>query len=572
MSDETLQDRPEFVPHLEWFTRRWGLPAACQPAVRRLLEAAEMGSTVEPLAAEEFKSAWAQLQAKQAAVHFARAGEPLPTPPSPLVVLEHEGLHLLQRWRDHKLETQIAQDLRTRASQSLVMHQARLPAPLLGGLDELQQDALRKALECSLTLIIGGPGTGKTYTLARILALLLVNGVAPGRVALAAPTGKAAQRMREAIAAASEHLPADFATHKDSLLSIAAQVTTLHRLLGVHPLSQTCRQHAGNPLPCDVLIIDEASMIDVYLWGALLKAHPPGEGRRLIVLGDANQLESVGTGVVLAQLTGAVSLQDNRVQLLKTRRFETLEGLKTLAAAVVSNDPAAAATVLAQARDDSSQTAATGLHWYPRPPRRFSWKVLPQPVKQAIEAIAWAPTPEEALTSLSKVQILVAHREHSLGALGVSKAIHEHLSRQGRSGRPNLPVIVNVNAPQHGLSNGTMGILTTRPDGTEVVYFQTPGTTQPLRSFSPAQLPDHSPAWALTVHRSQGSEYDTIVVVLPAADSPLASRALLYTAITRARQNVHLFGDLQTVRKAVESTSPRTSALGLLLLPLRAEL
>ena len=198
----------------------------------------------------------------------------------------------------------------------------------------------------------------------------------------------------------------------------------------------------------------------------------------------------------------------------------------------------------------------------PRDPAgRFAWEGLPPVVRQAILAVADANRPEEALVALGRVRLLTAHREHTLGAAGLNETVHRHLLARAGGGRaPNQPVIVNVNDPETDLTNGSVGVVL-EVDGSRAAWFPAPSASAAPRRIALSQLPDHSPAWAMTIHRSQGSEFDQVVVVLPPEDSPLATRELLYTAITRARECVYVWGGEATVRAALGERALRCTLL-----------
>ena len=555
-------------PHIEWLQRRWALPAERCALVEKLIEATAQGDTALRLKPEDIPGEWgASLWSPDSA-----CPEAIP----PLVRVQEGDHSFLQTRRHFEAEQAIARNLRKRVSTASTKQPASSPAPstdswlaqlfpdAVSKPDDLQIKAVRTALSQRLALITGGPGTGKTYTLARLLALLLVQtgSTDPLRIRLAAPTGKAADRMKEAVREAIKTLPAGFSPYIEALERAADTSTTLHKLLGYNPVTGKCLHGLGRPLPCDVLIIDEASMIDVFMWKTLLEALPDRDRSRLIILGDPYQLESVGAGDVLYQLVMAPVLAPAHVRLEVSRRFAGKEHIQQLATAVVSNDAAKAGQLLRETQD---KPATQGLSYLGEIHPRSLWQKLPEGVRAKIRELAYADSPEKALQLQNSVRILTAHRESGVGALGISAFIQAQLIHEEEllGGPPlNQPIIINVNDPETGLRNGSVGVIHAETTGVRKAWFPSPRKDAPLQSEAVAQLPDYSLAWALTIHRSQGSEYDDVLVVLPRDESPLATRMLIYTAITRARQRVYIAGPVETIIKAVSNPSRRCTLLG----------
>jgi exodeoxyribonuclease V alpha subunit len=589
------------APEIELLVRRWNLPAARIPEVSQLLEAHTEGGTACALsgAVAPDGTGWGaacHVAAERADTRpptsdFSRSdpeqakrveGRPpsavlCPRPPAapiprPLVLRQVAGRPYLQAWRFFQAEQTIARQLLSRA---------QCPAPRLlrpaqellsdlgsGQVNEQQAKAITCALEHTLALITGGPGTGKTHAIARLLALLIA--AEPDRtpiVHLGAPTGKAADRMKEAVEAAADQLPASVSGHtKLALKSVAAGASTLHRLLGFNPSTGRCRHHAREPLRSDVVIVDECSMVDTLLWQALLAALRPET--RLVLVGDPHQLESVAAGDVLGSLVRFArenpsgGLTPLWVELSESQRFRHRPAIGALATAVVNLRADDAVELLAQhpAPKDGAVPAG-GLSWLGDHGGRFAWSDLPVAVQSAITSVADARTAQDALAALARVRILTAHREHTLGASGLNEAIQRHLLLRGEVQRtPNQPIIINQNDPETRLTNGTVGIVM-NVDGGRAAFFPGNSAEAPPRRVALGQLPDHSPAWAMTIHRSQGSEFEQVVVILPPKESPLATRELLYTAITRARQCVHVWGSEATVRAALEAKALRCTLL-----------
>lgn len=535
-------------PDLEWLQRKWGLPDAALPAVARLLHEESSGSTACRLDAEP--SDWG-----------AAAAEAGGEAHSPLVLWSHDGSRYLQSRRLFEAEKSIANRIlelaRNETSSAASEGELRELFPSAAK-DDGQAAAARVAVSRRFAMVTGGPGTGKTYTLARILALLVAADISPAHIKLAAPTGKAAERMKGAVGESLNGLPARFQERRDALRQIADGSRTLHSLLGYNPGKGKCRFHAEHPLDCKALIVDECSMVDVLLWQSLLRALP--SDARLILLGDPNQLESVGQGNVFGELTRAAAdpaspLHAAHVHLTEARRFKDRPGIRALVRALENADAGAAADLLEAARHAG---AADGLGWVETSGGILAMNDFPDSIREALEKISAASSPEAALEGVRSVCILTAQREFFVGAKAMSAAIDEDLL-QRPGGIRNQPIIVDRNDPETGLRNGTVGVIHAASDGKRKACF--PASGGALQEFALAKLPDFSPAWAITIHRSQGSEYDNVLVILPHEASPLATRELLYTAVTRARHNVYIAGSLASLRKAVLTPSTRNMAL-----------
>jgi exodeoxyribonuclease V alpha subunit len=430
------------------------------------------------------------------------------------------------------------------------------------------------------TVISGGPGTGKTYTVLRLIRLLLERADAarepPPVIRLAAPTGKAAARMMESIRAGLAGLDAGAALREH----LPDEAATLHRLLGLHWGTVVPRFDRQNPLAADVVIVDEASMIDLPMMAKLADALP--DHGRLILLGDRYQLASVESGSVLAELCAAAGVnalsQDQRdalqpllsgtsaapqatdtplgdhvVTLQTSHRFRPDSPIGRLAAAVNAGDAEAAIAVGREA----GQTVQLALDDAP------DLEALTRTLADACEVLFEAESPESALDTLDRVRLLTATRVGPTGAVAMNQRIFEYLARRRdltlqQPWYHGRPVIVLHNDYRVGLFNGDTGVCLAGDDGHLRVWFR---TETGLQTLLPAAMPAHETAYAMTVHKSQGSEFESVWLLLPEQDNPVLSRELVYTGITRARNRLVLLGPEALLRFALGRTVQRNSGL-----------
>lgn len=390
-----------------------------------------------------------------------------------------------------------------------------------------QREAAKMAAQQSFCIITGGPGTGKTFTVVKILALLQELAEQPLHIALAAPTGKAAMRLQESIGFSKTKLPCSDAIKN----RIPETVTTLHRLLGAMPPSPYFRHHAGKPLVHDLVVVDEASMVDLALMSKLLDALKPGA--RLILLGDKDQLASVESGAVLADLAVAETLQSNVYTLKKSHRFGGV--IKELAEAVNLQQDELAWQILSTRGDGAVQCLDADLVDY----------VAAQQAEylQLIKAGAGF---DRIFQAFSRFQVLCSNRQGKNSVADINYRVEQKLAEQQRialSGLwyPGRPVMVTQNNPALHLYNGDIGIcMTDSVDSTEklMVYFQRADGS--VKKYLPARVPHCETVFAMTIHKSQGSEFEEVLIVLPEAINPVLTKELLYTAITRAKQTIKL--------------------------------
>lgn len=412
-----------------------------------------------------------------------------------------------------------------------------------------QRAAANMALSQGLTVLTGGPGTGKTTTVARLLALLAEQAALEGRpsprIALAAPTGKAAARLQEAVQTAVDELDA-----ADRSRLTGLQATTLHRLLGSRPdTSSRFRHHRGNRLPHDVIVVDETSMVSLTMMARLLEAVRPDT--RLLLVGDPDQLASVEAGAVLADLVQG--LGSSRVASLRTsHRFGADIG--DLAAAVRDGDADAALQVL--------RAGGEHIEWLSSA-RTLRDVLLPQALRLREACVLGDAA--TALQTLEEHRLLCAHRRGPFGVAHwnrqverwLTEATGESLWSTWYAGRPIL-----VTANDYGLKlyNGDTGVTVASPDGLRVAVG---GPSFGTLTFAPGRLAEVDTMHAMTIHKSQGSQAAEVTVLLPPEDSQLLTRELFYTAVTRAQSRVRVVGSEAEVRAAIDRQAVRATGLGL---------
>ena len=446
-----------------------------------------------------------------------------------------------------------------------------------------QQVGAVAAIYNRLTVISGGPGTGKTTTVARILALIMEQAVQRNEqpaIALAAPTGKAATRLEESIANARLSLNINY----EIKTAMPAQAVTIDQLLGARRHSSAFRYNSENPLPYNVVIVDEASMIDQALMSKLMGALL--EKAQIILLGDKDQLASVEAGSVLGDICGhnfknsissammdrltqlgvgmdnncvrddSATLTDNIILLNKSYRFEQSSGIGTLSQSINAGD---AARVLDILNDKKFPDASL------REVENFSEfeAVLTEKNASRFRAVLEAKTPQQKFECYTRFCLLAAHRTGPWGVDYINQRIERSLQKRGlipshQQWYPGKPVIINRNDYTLGLSNGDLGICMRSDDGNLKIFFR---VDEMFMDVWPSRLPDHSPAYSLTVHKSQGSEFDDIMLVLPDSVSKVLSRELVYTAVTRARATVEIIGKPTVLAGAINRTVARNSGL-----------
>ena len=595
----------------------------CAPETILLLPPEGEGDAPQPtrpgeLLARVTRQQWEALLGQSSLV--ARNGDQNGAP----LVLAAGRLYLHRFWAYSRL---VADQLQQRLSQTLPVPERlsqRLDV-LFAGLrspEETRREAIHWqsvaaaiAARGAFTVISGGPGTGKTTTVMRLLGLLQELALEQGarlRIRLAAPTGKAAARLTESIGQTAGSLPEAVRAH------IPTEAATLHRLLGSRPDTRHFVHHRRNPLHLDLLVVDEASMIDLEMMAALLDALPPAA--RLVLLGDKDQLASVEAGALLGELcanaetpgytpetvtwvrsgtgydlepyAGAGSRLDQQIVVLrKSHRFGGGSGIGTLARAVNAGDPEQVRAVWGQGFADIRRAAVA--HTDDRAfarlvrdgdssgPAAANATARPAGFRAYLDLVAQgpaAPDREEAwfqrvLEAFGRFRLLAAVRRGDWGVQGLNRATARHLAGAGliaaeQGWYAGRPVMVTRNDYSLGLMNGDIGI------ALPVWEPATAGAGHPLRvvfpmpdrSFKkvlPSRLNDAETAYVMTVHKSQGSEFDHTVLVLPDVSSPVLTRELVYTGITRARRWFTLLCPAaELLDEAIGRSAHRASGLG----------
>ncbi len=482
-------------------------------------------------------------------------------------VLRLDGslLYLDRHWRE---ERQVCDDLFARVRRAAPeVDETALTAALARLFTagwEQQQAAALATVRGWTTIITGGPGTGKTASVARTVALVaeqleLAGGRAP-RIALAAPTGKASARLGESVAREAAGLePSDRAR----LAGLTA--STLHRLLGWRPESGTrFRHHRTNPLPYDLVVVDEVSMVSLTQMARLLEAVRPTT--RLVLVGDPDQLASVEAGAVLADLVNGFAGRDDSPVVRLTETHRTKEGaagadLDALAEALRDGDADRAVALLDSGSpavrmiDPADEAAMAQV--------RGSLADAAAEITRRALAFDDGADRETITALLDEHRLLCAHREGPYGVGTWNRQI-EHLLAE-RSGLARLeewyagrPVLLTANDRGLGVSNGDIGVVVRMPDGRLRVVVRTGNET---RLFAPTRLSGIETVFAMTVHKSQGSEARAVTIILPDDDSALLTRELFYTAITRAKESVTVVGTVDALRAAIGRRVQRASGL-----------
>ena len=457
--------------------------------------------------------------------------------------------------------------------------------PATAAAPDMQRVAAAVAILRNLTVISGGPGTGKTTTIVKVLALLIARardaGLPAPRILLAAPTGKAAARMVDAIRNGRDALPVS----QEIKNAIPDSAATIHRMLGVDRERPTRFRHAAeHPLAADIVVVDEVSMVDLALMTKLVDAVPPNA--RLILVGDRNQLASVEAGCILGDLCGSggvamsaafagrvsklsgvtvpgaagdtlPAIGDCIVELRHSHRFGAGSGIGALARAVNDGDEEAMLEVLAGDRPDVRLRAAG--------PDAADARLVRAEIVDGYRSYLTESDPAKMLRELDRFRVLCAHREGAFGVAGLNDAIGGWLQSENliasRSGSwwHGQPIMVLENNYDVGLFNGDVGVVVKESGRLRACFPSAEGDG--VRSVAPARLPAMQTVFAMTVHKAQGSEFERALFVLPPRPTPLLTRELLYTAISRARSEVTVFGRPEVLVAAIRERVQRNSGL-----------
>ncbi|MCK5728314.1 MAG: exodeoxyribonuclease V subunit alpha [Methylococcales bacterium] len=466
---------------------------------------------------------------------FVAKDNGLDNPPQPLVV-QSNCLYTHRYWfYEARLAYQIKQRLQlTYAYEHLDASLAQY-FPFLEDEIDWQRQAAKKALTQAFTLVTGGPGTGKTTTVIKILALLQQLNAQSLSIALVAPTGKAAMRLQESIGFSKQGLQCSELIKQ----AIPEEVSTIHRLLGAKPPpSPYFKHHRDNLLPYNVVVVDETSMVDVALMGKLVDAL--AANTRLILLGDKDQLASVESGSVLADLT--TSLKAHSTELLKSHRFGG--EIKALALAI-NQQQSSKAWQLLETGEDVCLFKADLITY------------IADKYKYYLELIAQQADFKAIYHAFNDFQVLCANRQGTHGVHDINHSVAKKLNLSGRwyQGRP---VMIMENNPATGLYNGDIGLCLNHDHQLMVYFLASDGR---VNKILPSRLPKCETVFAMTIHKSQGSEFKEVFVALPEVLNPVLTKELIYTAITRAKKTIKVSANKIVFQAAISRKVQRYGGL-----------
>jgi len=510
----------------------------------------------------------------------------------PLILDEKNRLYIYRYWNyENKLSNAILrrlnEDIEDVDTTLLKESLKRLFPPNKDEDIDWQKVAAITAAHKNICVISGGPGTGKTSTVTKILSLLVEQSKEKNlSIFLSAPTGKAVAKLSESIRNIKSTLNCTDAV----IGAIPEDTYTIHRMLKPVQGSPYFFYNSENPLPADVVIVDEASMVDLALMSKLLQAVPPNA--RLILLGDRDQLASVEAGSVLGDICAREQAHNfsiyfcNKIEQvpgetfeLPANRHQTKTGLHDAIVHLKNSYRFAADSsigILSRTINIGNvvesmrllkSSDGEGLKWEAMDSQQELFAALAESIVKGYTAYLKTEDPETALEYFNRFIILCAVNFGPFGVVSVNRLAEQVLKTQGLINPDSQwyrgrPVLITRNDYNLGLYNGDIGLTLQSPDsGNNELYVYFPGTSGKLRRFSPHRLPAHETVYAMTVHKSQGSEFEHVLFVLPDRDYPVLTRELLYTAVTRAKKSVSIWGTENVLRTSISKRIARTSGL-----------
>lgn len=538
--------------------------------------------------------------------HIAFSQDPAQIAP---MLFQHERLYFYRYWQaENRIARYLQQAVKTAQNIANVTQERAILNHFFVPQQKTdwQKVAVATALSKPFCLISGGPGTGKTRTVAILLAALQLkqqqSGLSALKVALVAPTGKAAARLKASITSSLQGLVIN-----DTLKQqVTTSASTIHRLLGINPNRDTPFYHQGNPLHVDLLVVDEASMIDLFVMEKLLNALKPTT--RLVLLGDKDQLASVEAGSMMGELGELLNLGyssahcyylteateyeiypkssqvpiicDSICHLRHSYRFDADSGIGQLAGEINAQQAVKSWQIIA-----NPKSSDLTLHSYPVVgafSEKSAWiaacvkgviekaVALYQPYLALVKARIKAPNTisvAQIFEAFQQVRFLSALRVGELGVEQLNQQIARALQqvslvyfKQSREAYFGKPILITENAPQNHIFSGDIGIMLPDEYGKLRVYFETVIDNEHI-SLSPSRVPQYEDAYVMTVHKSQGSEFTHTLLIMPLNFSPILTKELLYTAVTRAKQHFTLFGDERVWKQTVNTHIQRQSGL-----------
>ncbi|MBK2268277.1 exodeoxyribonuclease V subunit alpha [Francisella philomiragia] len=447
---------------------------------------------------------------------------------------EYDSLYIKRLWN---YEVEIAKFIKSRTIQNTQQDNyiEEVVDKLFEPADEIdwQKQAVIKSLNYNFSIISGGPGTGKTTTVAKLLLAIQMLNQNQQRIALLAPTGKAAQRMTESLNSVLSKR-----VDNDSYLGLSnLEAQTIHRFLGLRPNSTHVKYNEQSKAPYDVIIVDEASMLDMNIFIKLIRA--VADNTKLILIGDTNQLPSVEAGSLLANFTHHRDGDITPYTTLLIKNYRSQQYINNLAASVLKGD----INIDSHQNENINFHSIRNLDTYLREyAKRYS---------QLEKCLDY----KEALTELNKFRILVANKNLEIGTDKLNQKIEKFMSKHIDSNYKGKPIMITQNSYSLGLFNGDVGIIWPDDTGKLRAYFD----GKDAKAFSLNMLPKYESVYAMTIHKTQGSEFDEIVIILPAEDNEALCKQLLYTAITRAKHKLTIISEQSSLRDIAQKDIKRNS-------------